>query len=317
VVLAQSPERLAKVFAPKLDAAWHLHELTLDRPLSAFVMFSSVAGVLGGAGQSNYAAANAFLDALAQHRRAVGLAATSLAWGYWAERSGMTDRLDAKDLARMARGGVEALSAEQGLALFDAALASARAQLVPVRLNLTALRCTQPSAVLRGRLAGIGHAEQEALVLQVARKAIATITSAEPGSIKPNQPVQELGLDSLMALELRKYLAAQTGLSLPSTLLFDYPTPIKLSRRLHSALVLELPNAATPVLAELDRLESLLAAMDAADQGQSALVERLKAFATKWVGTQERLRLGAAGEQKLHQASDDELFQLIDENLAP
>ncbi|MDW6065466.1 beta-ketoacyl reductase [Streptomyces sp. FXJ1.4098] len=140
VVEALSPERMANVLRPKVDAAWHLHELTLDMDLSVFALFSSAAGVFGGAGQANYAAGNAFLDALAEHRRTAGLPAVSLAWGPWEPAGGMTSALSEADLRRMARSGMQALSAEQGVALFDSALASGEAAVVTVRLDLPALR---------------------------------------------------------------------------------------------------------------------------------------------------------------------------------
>ncbi|MFC9948949.1 SDR family NAD(P)-dependent oxidoreductase, partial [Streptomyces pratensis] len=140
MVSSLTPERLDTVLRPKLDAAWHLHELTRDRDLSLFVLFSSAAGVFGAPGQGSYAAANSFLDALAQHRRRAGLPAQSLAWGLWADRSEMTGALQGTDLARMGRSGVKAFSAERGLALFDAAVASSRSHVLPVRLDMAALR---------------------------------------------------------------------------------------------------------------------------------------------------------------------------------
>ncbi|NEC92810.1 beta-ketoacyl reductase, partial [Streptomyces sp. SID12501] len=124
VIGSLTAERLSAVLRPKVDAAWNLHELTRDLGLSAFVMFSSAAGVFGGAGQGNYAAGNVFLDALAAHRNAQGLAGTSLAWGLWAETGGMGAALGAEDVSRLGRGGVSALTAAEGLALFDAAPAS-------------------------------------------------------------------------------------------------------------------------------------------------------------------------------------------------
>lgn len=135
-----TPDRVETVLRPKVDAAVHLHELTAGFDLTAFVLFSSAAATLGSAYQTSYGAANAFLDALAEHRRAQGLPAQSLAWGLWAERSGMTGGLDEAELARMARGGVAALPSAEGLALFDAALAAGDATLVTARLDLPAIR---------------------------------------------------------------------------------------------------------------------------------------------------------------------------------
>ncbi|MFD5703100.1 type I polyketide synthase, partial [Streptomyces lasiicapitis] len=148
VVTSLNPQRLTTVLRPKVDAALNLHELTAGLGLSAFVLFSSASGVFGGPGQANYAAANAYLDALAVHRRAQGLPATSLAWGLWAAQdSDMTGALADADLQRMARGGVAALSTEEGLALLDAAVTAAHltapdapAALVPVRLDTAILR---------------------------------------------------------------------------------------------------------------------------------------------------------------------------------
>ncbi|NBH12588.1 KR domain-containing protein, partial [Amycolatopsis sp. SID8362] len=146
-----TPERLDTVLRPKADAAWHLHELTRDRDLAAFVTFSSVAGTFGAIGQANYAAANAFLDALARYRHAEGLPATSLVWGPWSQAGGMTSGLTEADLRRMARSGLPALAPEEGLALFDAALTTGAPVVLPVRLDLPALRAQTPvPALLRG-----------------------------------------------------------------------------------------------------------------------------------------------------------------------
>ncbi|MER8162958.1 type I polyketide synthase, partial [Streptomyces sp. NPDC094472] len=244
VVGSLTPERLARVLRPKVDAAWNLHELTRDLDLSAFVLFSSAAGVFGNAGQGNYAAANAFLDALAQHRRAHGLAGTSLAWGLWADSSAMTGELDDADVSRMSRGGVVALSATEGLELFDAAGRLGEALLVPMALDMAALRGQAASGALaplfRGlvrvparraaegaaasgalarRLAGLDAAEQLDALLDLVRTNVATVLGyAGPETVAPDRSFRELGFDSLTAVELRNALGAVSELRLPATL---------------------------------------------------------------------------------------------------
>ncbi|WP_394821616.1 SDR family NAD(P)-dependent oxidoreductase [Pendulispora albinea] len=258
VVSSLTPERLRAVLRAKVDAALHLHELTESLDLSAFVLFSSVAGVVGSPGQANYAAANAFLDALAHHRRARGLPALSLDWGLWAQKSGMTAHLGEPELQRLARSGFLPLSADEGLALFDAALARPEPALVPARFDVRALANQGDAlpAVLRGlvraraprataghaphaaavsslqtRLQALSPSERERALLDVIRADIAAVFGlASPGTLEPQRPLQELGLDSLMAVELRNRLAATSGLRLHATLLFDHPTPAALAR---------------------------------------------------------------------------------------
>ena len=157
VIESLTEERLDRVLAPKLDAAWYLHELTEHSELQSFVLFSSAAGALGSPGQGNYAEANAFLDGLAAHRRARGLAGTSLAWGLWEKASGMTGDLDGVDRAWMARSGMGALSSEQGLQLFDAALAAGEAFMLPARLDLAVLRAQARTGTRPALLAGLVH----------------------------------------------------------------------------------------------------------------------------------------------------------------
>ncbi|TDD94229.1 type I polyketide synthase, partial [Actinomadura rubrisoli] len=245
-----TPAQVEAVLRPKADAAWHLHELAGD--LAHFVLFSSVAGVLGNAGQGNYAAANAFLDGLAAHRRAHGLPAVSLAWGLWAEGSGMTSDLDAADHARLRRGGVLPLATGEGLALLDAALMSDRALVLPARLDLAAVR-NSPPPLLRGlvrapvrravaaagsegwagRIARMPAEHRDEAVLDLVRMQVALVLGhAGTATVDPERAFRELGLDSLTAVELRNRLAAATGLRLPSTLLFDYPTLKALAARL-------------------------------------------------------------------------------------
>ncbi|WP_374227695.1 SDR family NAD(P)-dependent oxidoreductase, partial [Streptomyces sp. CJ_13] len=264
VVGSLTAERLSAVLRPKVDAAWNLHELTAGLDLAAFVLFSSAAGVFGGAGQANYAAGNTFLDALAAHRRARGLVATSLAWGLWGEAGGMGDTLEADDVSRMARGGVTALTAAEGVALFDSACASGQPLLVPVRLDLAALRAAARGGLLppllsglvrmpsrraaRGgtaaggafarRLAALPQDQRPGAVMELVRGQVAAVLGfAGPEAVDPARSFSEVGFDSLTAVELRNRLAAATGVRLPATLVFDYPNPAVLAEYLHAELL--------------------------------------------------------------------------------
>ncbi len=258
VVTALTGERVGKVFAPKADAAWHLHEATRDLDLSAFVLFSSGAGVFGSAGQGNYAAANGFLDGLAAWRQARGLPAVSLAWGLWAPASGMTGHLAGTDIVRARRGGMLALQPDEALALFDAALGCAgpglvlakldlaglsRAPagdvppllgaLVPARRTAAAAPAPPPGQDLAARLAQLPPDQQEQELLDLVRGQAATILGHPgPATIDPGQPFKDIGFDSLTAVELRNRLTTATGIRLPATLIFDHPTPHHIARHL-------------------------------------------------------------------------------------
>ena len=251
---------------PKADAAWNLHELTRDLDLRAFLLFSSTSATFGSAGQGGYAAGNAFLDALACHRRAAGLPASSLAWGLWADASAMTGHLGHPDLARVGRGGVTPLTADDGLALMDLAMSRDEALLVPVRLDLTGLRAraargsavppllsglasgpSRPAAQggtnaggssLRQKLDGLPEAERDRVLLDTVRAHVAAVLGhASPEAIEPGRAFSEIGFDSLTAVELRNRLHDATGLRLPATLIFDYPAPAVLADFLRTELL--------------------------------------------------------------------------------
>ncbi|MFH8290410.1 type I polyketide synthase [Streptomyces sp. NPDC018059] len=258
VISSLTPERVDTVLRPKSQAAWNLHELTED--LDFFVLFSSAAGILGAVGQANYAAANTFLNALAEHRRAQGLAAHALAWGLWEQRSTMSGVMSEQDLARVSRGGMSALSIEDGLTLFDAALAADEPVLVPMAFDPAAVRGeaagippvmrglvrgpsrravgAEPAGGLRDRLRTLSAAaREEALLRLVLRHVTAVLGYAPDSDLEPDRAFSDLGFDSLTAVDLRNQLANATGVRLPATLVFDYPTPAALARHLRSELL--------------------------------------------------------------------------------
>jgi polyene macrolide polyketide synthase len=248
-------EQLDTVLAAKADAAWHLHHLTRDADLDAFVMFSAAAAVLGAAGQANYAAANAFCDALAYHRRG-RQHATSLAWGYW-PGTGMTGQLSSAEQTRLTRGGVVPISTDHGLALFDAALSQQQPYLIPCPFNASALAGRARQQILPAILSGLTRARPQAatgagpatlarqLAAQTPDKQLHTLTvlvatatatvlaHPDPAALDTERPFKDLGIDSLTALELRNIVTAQTGLSLPATVIFDHPTPAALASHIH------------------------------------------------------------------------------------
>ncbi|MCD0449837.1 acyltransferase domain-containing protein [Actinocorallia sp. API 0066] len=237
VLSALTPERVSGVLGPKADAAWHLHELTRGHDLAAFVLFSSIAGVFGSAGQGGYAAANGFLDALAALRVAGGLPAQSLAWGLWEGDSGITAHLTGADLARAARRGVRPLPVAEGLGLLDAARLDGAAALVPALLDLGA---EDPPPLLRGlarprrravRPETAAAVTGEAL-LDLVRAQVAGVLGDPSGTVPADRAFTDLGLDSLTSVELRDRLSAALGRRLPATLTFDHPTPASLAAAL-------------------------------------------------------------------------------------
>ncbi|MEV0787298.1 SDR family NAD(P)-dependent oxidoreductase, partial [Streptomyces sp. NPDC050423] len=259
-------DRLARVLRPKIDAAWNLHELTADLDLSAFVLFSSVAGVLGNPGQANYAAGNAFLDALATLRQGLGLSGQSLAWGLWADGDGMASALDATDLRRMSRSGVEPLAPVHALALLDEAGQSDEALLVPVRLDLRTLRAAEPPAPIlsglvrrkaraasgapvqppRSGLAALSPKERSRALLDLVRAQVASVLGhGSAADVEPDRAFTEIGFDSLTAMELRNRLASETALRLPATLVFDHPNARAVAGHLDTLLAGDSSVAAT------------------------------------------------------------------------
>uniref|UniRef100_UPI0035E45977 type I polyketide synthase n=1 Tax=Streptomyces zagrosensis TaxID=1042984 RepID=UPI0035E45977 len=338
---ALTAERADAVLGPKADAAWHLHELTQDMAVGAFVLFSSATATLGGAGQANYTAANSFLDALAHHRAAHGLPGLSLAWGLWEHSEGMAGALDEAAQLRMRRSGVLPLTPRDGLALFDTALAGDDRTLLPVRLNLAALRGSAAdappllhalvggpaatdargeeapaAAELRQRLTGLADEERERVLLDLVRGAVATVLGhSDPSAIAEERAFNDLGFDSLTAVELRNRLARTSGLRLSATLVFDHPTSRSLAHYLDGALPRDGAPDAEPVLAELDRLEALLANVSPDHPDHPRISTRLRAVIARWSDRSTTADAQDNGGELSSDAADDEVFDFITNEL--
>jgi acyl transferase domain-containing protein/surfactin synthase thioesterase subunit len=250
----QTPERFARVMAPKVGSAWNLHLLSLPLRLDRFVLFSSLAGTLGSPGQGGYAAANAFLDALASHRQAGGLAGLSLAWGPW-EARGLTAKLDSNQRARLARQGIGMLSASEGPRLFEEAIARPEAELVVAAIDLPvvatgagaavapvwralvrqpALHSSSKSTWAR-EFARLPTHERLAALTEVVRAEVANVLSLPSSAAVPvDAPLQDLGVDSLMALEIRNGIGHRTGMTLPAPLLLHRASADAIAKNLIS-----------------------------------------------------------------------------------
>ncbi|MBQ6642411.1 MAG: KR domain-containing protein [Saccharopolyspora sp.] len=336
VLSALTPERLSAVLRPKVDAAWHLHELTADLDLAAFAVYSSVSGVLGSPGQANYAAGNVFLDALAAHRRAAGLPAVSLAWGAWEQRTGMTAELDERDLRRINDNGVPPLPVERGLALFDAALGSHEPVVVPLGTTGTVERpgsevppplrgLVKPArraaagaysaarSGLTGRLAGLDLQRREQELLKLVRsEASAELGHSSAESVGAEREFRALGVDSLTAVELRNRLSSASGERLHSSLVFDHPTPLAVARLLAPEFGGAEPAAGDP-LAELDRLERALDGATPSEQLRGEVAVRLRGLLDRCgeVPRQDREEV----DDRIRTASADEVLAFIDNEL--
>ncbi|BBB02259.1 putative modular polyketide synthase [Actinacidiphila reveromycinica] len=347
VVGTLTAERNEVAMRPKIDGAWHLHELTRELDLGLFVLFSSVAGTWGNAGQAAYGAANTFLDALAAHRRDSGLPATSLAWGPWRTAGGMTGHLTGADWERMARTGLRPLTDEEGLALLDAATRAGWSLLVPAPLDLARLRAgadplppmlsglvrrpaRRRASIPAGtaahpdrtgpatRLAALPPAEREEAVRQLVRgHAAAVLGLGDPADADRGRTFRQLGFDSLTAVELRNRLGTAAGVRPSATVVFDYPTPAALTRHLLELIAGEAgaqPEAprGPAAVAELDRLEAALAEVPPGDARRPRIVTRLEAIL-------HAFRAGRSGEagadEEIDTASDDEIFSMIDREL--
>ena len=344
VIYSLTPERIDRVLAPKAYAALHLHELTQSIDLAAFVLFSSVAGTLGNGGQGNYAAANACLDALAAHRRAHGLPAVSIAWGPWVQAEGMGERLRDADWAKLGRAGVAPLTPEAGLELFDAACSLEDAQLVALRIDAAAQHAQAKAGALAPMLRGLvrrpisdrsangtSEAGRDSLVRRLAAApaherervaqdvvcahAAAILGYDSHAAIEAQQTFKELGFDSLAAVEFRNRLNIATGLALPATLIFDYPTPVVLADYLLAELGSDGVMAdAHPFDPELDELERRLASLPVGETERLRVRRRLQTILSG-LGEEPALEDGLAVAQMMRSASAEEVFDFIDGEL--
>ncbi|MFD3705353.1 type I polyketide synthase [Nocardia sp. NPDC058658] len=329
-----TPDDISKVFRPKADAAWHLHEATSGHTLSMFVMYSSIAGLLGNPGQANYSAANGFLDALAQHRRHRGLPATAMAWGLWERGTGITGHLTERDLQRMRREGLIPLTDDDGMALFDSALATGRPLAVPARLDLTALSSlgdvdempamlrsllrggprraagggSDESAKLLSSLIGQEPAEQERIILGVIRShAAAVLGHASAEAVPAETAFTDLGFDSLGAVEFRNRLEAATGAKLRTTIVFDYPNAAALANYLRTEIA-PVDDPGARIVGQLDALAAGCAGVELPPERVDELMVRINDLV-------RTLRGGAHSDlvDNIDGADDDALFDLIDQ----
>ncbi|MFC9993822.1 SDR family NAD(P)-dependent oxidoreductase [Nocardia sp. NPDC127526] len=331
VLESLTAEQVTAVFRPKVDAAWQLHRATADADLAAFVLYSSVAGVLGGPGQANYAAANAFLDALAQQRRGAGLPATAIAWGAWRGTDGMTAELGDQDWARMRRQGMRPIDDAHGAALFDAAVSGPAAAVVAARLDTAALSALDPgdmppplrglarpgrrtaavrtaeSATFVAGLVGREPAEQTRAIVDALRvQAAAVLGHPSPDAIDPARPFQELGFDSLGVMEFRNRLKSALGITLGATVVFDHPTPAALAEYLRAELV-PVDDAPARLRAGIEAVARDCAAAALAPEDKRELAARLRALVRELDTGLDETPLD------LDTAEDRELFGLIDQ----
>ncbi|WP_078956042.1 type I polyketide synthase [Streptomyces sp. NRRL B-1140] len=338
VVSGLTPERLAAVMRPKAEAARALHELTADRDLAAFVLFSSVMGTIGGAGQANYAAANACLDGLAQHRHSLGLPALSLAWGWWDIEDGMGgSSLGTADRTRMRRTGLVPLSAPDGLALLDAALDLGEPSVVPTAWDLATVRAQgeKSPVVLRSlaplaaapdtvratapdlgrRLSGLPEEERRRTVVDLVRDHTAAVLGRGGATaVDADATFKDLGYDSLTSVELRNRLMEATGLRLPPSLLFNHPTPGRLADHLLTEVGTE-TDAPAPGLPELDRLEAALPRTFGDEAARARVEERLRTLLDRVAAGSGTNGVGADDTEGLEIASVSELLSYIDQEL--
>jgi NADP-dependent 3-hydroxy acid dehydrogenase YdfG/acyl carrier protein len=338
VLASLTPGQVERVMAPKVDGARNLHEVTRDLNLAAFVMFSSVAGTMGAPGQANYAAANAFLDALAAHRRAQGLPACSIAWGLWDLGEGMAGDLGQVDRSRLRRGGLVAMRPAEALALGDAALSSGYGAVVAARIDRPGIQAQAAATgmvppMLRGvvrapagadpvdqeraarlteRLAGLTDDERQQVLSDLVRTQAAAVLG-HPGAaaVDPELSFQDLGFDSLSAVEIRNRLAHATGVTLSATVVFDHPTPAALAAHLATEMAAGQP--ASTFERALDDLAARLDVRSMTAETRREAAVRLRRLLTDI--EQGESRRSADPDHDIRTATEAELFELLEGEL--
>ncbi|WP_184669913.1 type I polyketide synthase [Saccharothrix violaceirubra] len=304
-----TPSRVATALAVKVGGARALDELTRDRDLSAFVLFSSLAGVRGTAGQGNYAPGNAYLDALAARRRASGLPGTSVAWGQWAG-----DGIVGDGAARvLARHGITGLPPASAVASLGPILDADETALVVADVDWATLAGPVPLvSELVGEapadevlsLDGLDAAERSARLVALVREQVAAVQGRAVAAVDAARSFHDQGFDSLSALELRTRIGALTGLRLASTVVFDHPTPLALAAHLDAGLA---PAAGTSVDAAIDALIAAATGADPTTRADAAI--RLREVIAGWAPPAP----APAGD--LADADDDELAAFISATL--
>ncbi len=351
LIASLTPERVDVVLRAKVDGAWNLHELTQDLDLSAFVMFSSMAGIVGSPGQGNYAAANSFLDALAAYRRAQGLAGLSVAWGLWEQTSAMTRHLADRDRARMSRVGLAPLSTRQALQLFDDAMLADRSVLVAARIDAAGLGAsgvvppllrelvTRPgrrlvadtdnlesTSGLAARLQGLSAEQRHLQLVELVCTNAATVLGRSSADIGADLAFQDLGFDSLTAVELRNRLKTATGLILSPALIFDYPTPAALAAHVDEQLssvtiVTGAPSSEPDRLARFNdiarELQTLVNQPEWTPDDKTHLSARIQTILTGLTAPAPNQSHPVDGGDDIATASESQLFAILDEDAGP
>jgi acyl carrier protein len=349
LIASLTPDRLDTVLRAKVDGAWNLHELTRELELSAFVVFSSMAGIVGAPGQGNYAAANSFLDGLAAYRRARGLPGLSVAWGLWEQPSAMTRHLEDRDRARMRRVGLAPLPTQRALALLDDAMLADRSMLVAARLDaaglardgaelppilsgLAARRARRVIAEagsaastsgLRARMQGLTPEQRHREFVDLVCSNAATVLGHGAADVGADSAFQDLGFDSLTAVELRNRLKTATGLTLSPTVIFDHPTPAALAEHLDTQLATSAPAATDDASGRMARFNDVARELQTLiDQPGWSADEKMRMNTRVQTLLSTLITVDAELEpdelyDDINSATESELFAILDEEAGP